>query len=332
MTARRTTRPPKRTRVAGDASRPEPAGSPSAAGGAASEPERSGSVARRVAHLLPWALALAAASIGMGGLLLGALPMEWLSEFPDALAPDAEAESFPPQRLTQLQARATLVGIGWLLLALLAIWPPVLPRETVAGLLAALPRRAREATRRILRFVREEPFDAFFLAAFVLTSLALGLRAIDQPIRCDEAGTFLNYVSKPWYQTISDYAANNHVFYSLLAKAACSVIEDQTVCVRTPSLVAGILLAPATYVTARVHFDRVVALLATALVSTSFYATDFATNGRGYTVLTLVFLGLLTIAPRLLERRDGLVWVAFVLLSAIGFWTVPVMAYPFAAG
>jgi len=80
----------------------------------------------------------------------------------------------------------------------------------------------------------------------------------------------------------------------------------------------------------RALFSRPAALVAAALVATSPFVLDLATNSRGYSLVNLLFVALLAISPRLVASSAITAWVAFVLLAVAGFYTVPTMAYPFA--
>ena len=135
---------------------------------------------------------------------------------------------------------------------------------------------------------------------------------------------------KPWYMTISQYTTNNHLLYSLLAKGSCQFVSDDLACLRLPALLAGIALIPATYVCMRIHFGRSVGLFTAATLASSPYALDFGTNGRGYTVVALIFVLLFAQAKKLPSTDSLFHWSLFVALAVTGFFTVPIMAYPFA--
>jgi hypothetical protein len=58
-------------------------------------------------------------------------------------------------------------------------------------------------------------------------------------------------------------------------------------------------------------------------------ASGDSTNARGYTLVAFIFLVMLALATRLRTRWSPAEWLAFALLGAIGFFTVPVMLYAF---
>lgn len=96
-----------------------------------------------------------------------------------------------------------------------------------------------------------------------------------------------------------------------------------------PAFIAGILIIPATYLLFRLLYDKNTALLASGLVASSSFLIEFSVNGRGYTLITLFFLLIFSLAYYLIHNRNLLGWIAFTLLSALGFYTIPVFLYPF---
>src|SRR5207237_4695831 len=65
-----------------------------------------------------------------------------------------------------------------------------------------------------------------------------------------------------------------------------------------------------------------------AFVAASAVLTEYSTNARGYTIVAAIFLGLLALQPALL-RGEARAWRWFAILSAIGFFTIPTMLFPF---
>src|SRR5262249_2753573 len=75
-----------------------------------------------------------------------------------------------------------------------------------------------------------------------------------------------------------------------------------------------------------------VALASAGLVACSSILVEYSTNARGYTLVALVFVLMLGTGEVLLRRRSVLGWSALTLLAGIGFWTIPVMLFPYGAG
>jgi hypothetical protein len=169
------------------------------------------------------------------------------------------------------------------------------------------------------------------LALLIVAAITVAIRLLylAQPMRNDEALTYLDYVRLPWPGIVSTYAsANNHVLHTLLAKFAVAAFGDAPWALRIPAFVAGILVVPASYAVARVLYNGRVALLTAALVATSGMLVLYAANARGYSLVVLAFLLLMLLAIRLVDGRGRAAWAAFIAIGALGVWTVPAMLYP----
>ena len=180
---------------------------------------------------------------------------------------------------------------------------------------------------------KSEPPD-HRLALTVIIALGIGLRAmyLAQPMRYDEAVTYMYFVRLPWPDALSTYTyPNNHLFHTFLAKLVVSAFGNEPWALRIPALLAGIAIIPAAYAMARQLYGARAALVATALVSTSGVLIMFSTNARGYTLMTLAFLLLVLVAVRLLRAPSKDLWTQLVVIAALGLWTLPSMLYPFGA-
>jgi dolichyl-phosphate-mannose-protein mannosyltransferase len=175
--------------------------------------------------------------------------------------------------------------------------------------------------------------SSLHLGALLLATgigLLVRLNFLFQPMRYDESVTYVHYASRPWYVALTTYTApNNHVFHSLLVHVSTSIFGSAPWAIRLPALLAGVLLVPASYLTARLLYGRRAALLGAGLVASSSALVEYSTNARGYTILALIFLLLLALATRLRASWSHAEWLAFAVLAALGFWTVPVMLYAF---
>ena len=153
-----------------------------------------------------------------------------------------------------------------------------------------------------------------------------------QPMRYDEAVTYMYFVRLPWSEALSTYTyPNNHLFHTLLAKASVSVFGNSPWALRLPAFLAGVLIVPATYAVARAIYGSRPAVLATAIVATSGVLVLYSTNARGYSFVVLAFLLLVLVAIRLLTGAPTRNWIAFAVIAALGLWTIPVMLYPLGA-
>lgn len=167
------------------------------------------------------------------------------------------------------------------------------------------------------------------LTCICVLGVALRLAYLNQPMRYDEAITYLLFVRRSWYDALSVYTyPNNHLFHTLLAKASVAVFGDAPWVIRLPAFVAGILIVPATYAAMRALYGARAALLAAAIVAASGALTLYSTNARGYALIVLAFLLLVLIGSRLLDGGPSSLWFTFAVVAALGLWTIPVMMFP----
>jgi hypothetical protein len=169
------------------------------------------------------------------------------------------------------------------------------------------------------------------LALAVITGIGALLRAwyLHQPIRYDEAYTYLSFARLPWREAIAYYPVpNNHVFHTLLVKAAVSAFGNHPWAIRLPAFVAGVATIPAAYFAGRALYGARVALMTAALVAGCGALTLYSTNARGYGFVVLATLVLVVVAQRGLRAPAFWPWAAYVAVGALGVWTVPTMLYP----
>jgi len=180
---------------------------------------------------------------------------------------------------------------------------------------------------------RDEPRDhRISLVAIVVIAVALRAIYIAQPMRYDEAVTYMYFVRLPWSEALSTYTyPNNHLFHTALAKAAVAVFGNEPWALRLPAFLAGIAIVPATYVVARMLYSSRAALIAAALIAASGALAMYSTNARGYSIVVLAFLLLVVQGARLLRGAPSGEWITFAVIAALGLWTIPVMLYPLGA-
>lgn len=167
------------------------------------------------------------------------------------------------------------------------------------------------------------------LALLILIGVLIRARYLDQPIRYDEALTYLDYASQPVSVIVSTYnEPNNHIFHSILVHLSTQVFGNSPATLRIPAFIAGVLILPALYVVSQRLFNPATALVAVALAAVSMSLVEFSVLARGYSIVTLMFILLVGLADRLRSDPDWIYWVLFALLAALGLYTIPVMVYP----
>ena len=150
-----------------------------------------------------------------------------------------------------------------------------------------------------------------------------------QPMRYDEAVTYLEFASQSWSTTISSYPyPSNHVFHSVLVKVCVTMLGNDPWVLRLPAFVAGVAMIPLTFSLGRRLVGPVAAYVGTALVACSGALALYSTNARGYTIVCAATLMLANLLVILRDRSSSGLWVASVAVTSLGMWTVPVMLFP----
>jgi uncharacterized membrane protein len=161
------------------------------------------------------------------------------------------------------------------------------------------------------------------------------LYILRRTIRYDEAWTFLHYASRPLSELLSNYSApNNHLFHSLLVHFVYAGFGNHPWLLRLPALLAGLALIPASYSLGAALHSRAAGLLTAAMVTLSVPLIDYSANARGYTMMIFFSTAAFALGAKLLtggsKPRTGRLWVLLAICSILGFFTIPVMAYPYA--
>jgi uncharacterized membrane protein len=182
-------------------------------------------------------------------------------------------------------------------------------------------------------FFREKDPSFVYLILGGITLIGVIMRIIDinQSIAYDEAYTFIHFASRAFKHILADYSApNNHIFHTMLVGIAYRLFGGQPWVLRLPAFMAGILMIPAMYLTARRFLSSSQALAASALIAVTHSFINYSVNARGYTLLFLLTLLLTNFAGILVIRQSKAALVAFTLTAALGFYTIPIFLYPMA--
>ena len=270
--------------------------------------------------------------VGVGLIVAGNTPFEPVRRHLDAHAGDGAADPYTPALHQRICLSCRVTGT----LVILASWAAFValrrPRSVAqAQDCPSLRARIAADAHLLLSDVRTRLLEYRNpLIALTFAAALLRLPWLNQPLRFDEAYTWLNYASRPWYILLCLYdAPNNHVFHSLIVHVVTMVGGDAAWTIRLPAFIAGVLLVPATFLLASSVCDRLSGWVAGVFVSVSSPLMEYSTNARGYTMMCLItVVGALT-AVRLSRRISVLDCLLLAVCSAVGFWTIPVMLLPF---
>jgi len=165
--------------------------------------------------------------------------------------------------------------------------PPAPPQPDRSGS-APLPAAWQPAQVEVWRL------DAKLVFGLVVTLLLTAVniyRAATRSIAGDEALTYHWYLSGGWSLIFTSYSANNHVLYSLLAKASISLFPVSEFSLRLPALGAGILyLLAACRISAALCRSFPAYALCFLAISLNPLVLDFLSYARGYGLATAALL------------------------------------------
>jgi 4-amino-4-deoxy-L-arabinose transferase-like glycosyltransferase len=172
--------------------------------------------------------------------------------------------------------------------------------------------------------------DAGVGVLIVLAAFYNRLVLLYAPMRYDEAYTFMGFARHSFWYVVSNYELpNNHVFHTLLVKLSTLFFGISPAAIRLPAFIAGMLLIPLSFwVGWRLYNSKGVGFAAAAVLAYWPVVTAYAANARGYSLLMLFTLCLVSLGAFLVRHPNRIGWLAFALISALGLYTVPVMIYP----
>ncbi len=237
------------------------------------------------------------------------------------IAPRLISENIQPKTQAGLAALGLVIGV---LAVLCAIFQARLVRS-----LAEVMQDARQQ-RQALSAYQVSRIDLMMLTGLMASGFVLRGLFITQPIRTDEAVTYLHYASRSLPLALSNYSApNNHLLHTLLVWISVHLFGNTEIALRLPAFVMGVLLIPVTYGVGRTLANRRTGLLAAALVAVSSVLIEYSTNARGYTLQCALFGVSIILAFSVRSSLSPTRWGLLALTLALGFFTVPTTLYPF---
>jgi len=279
-------------------------------------------------------IAVITALLLVAALLLSAasyLPFQWLKIRMDSYALRGTTDKFTIEVFEKIVLRLRVTAAAMFFAAGLLHAVRRKAEQYIPDALASLRSFFTSVARDVRNAAEKE--DWMHICAFLIIlagAIAVRVAALSRPMHTDEAYTFNVYVSKPLYIGLTYYSApNNHLFHTFLSHISYMLFGNHPWAIRLPALVAGILVVPASYIFTRIFHNRNAALLAAALVAASSALVRYSTAARGYSIICLIFLSILALAPYLKQGGNTGAWLLFAVLSATGFYTIPIMLYPF---
>mgnify|MGYP005626764457 CR=1 FL=1 len=261
-----------------------------------------------------------------------------IKSFVDTLASDNNLESFTLS--VYLPLRLSILGIG-LLSFITLLFSSFYPKKRQALLedatlsVKALPSRLKDDAKLFWGAVKVyflQKSDLIFLLVLMLIGTFLRISITNRPISHDEGYTFVNFIYPGLKTLTTDYhLPNNHILYSIFAYFSIRFFGNSPWAFRFPALLAGIFLISVSYFAARQYFNRLAGLLLAGIVATFPVFLLYSSSARGYAQFALLSTLLWFFASILLEKKNLFLWLLFIFSAAAGFYTIPIMLYPYTA-
>jgi len=185
-------------------------------------------------------------------------------------------------------------------------------------------------TRLILDLFRFFDRETIHLISIIsLFAILIRVILIHQPMGHDESYSSVIFAFEPLYKGLSDYHfPNNHVFHTLFVHIAVQIFGPQEWAVRLPALISGVLLVPGSHILAKTWYGKKVALISAFLVASFPELIEYSVNARGYTLMAFLTILMLICANYARLHKNSAAWFLVGFFGALGFYTLPIMAYP----
>jgi 4-amino-4-deoxy-L-arabinose transferase-like glycosyltransferase len=265
-------------------------------------------------------------------------PYPVIKAWVDSFVPDGSLESLTPALFSTTRLIFLPLGLVSLLASTVLLRSRHRSEKILADFSTSLKNFSAERVSETERLVAwmQGIFEgsSYQISLLVITATGILYRAMDllKPVSHDEAYTFMAFASRGLWHVITDYhLPNNHVFHSVLVMISSTLLGSEPWAIRMPAFIAGTLLIPVTYMVARIFYDKQVALVSAAWVASAPVLIGYASNARGYSLVSLFTLLIIALGVYVKEKKSLVGWTIFVILAALGFYTLPTMLYPFGA-
>jgi len=193
------------------------------------------------------------------------------------------------------------------------------------------PRAFRNASSSIVQYHADLGSNIVWL--FLAAGIGVVVRGyfLSQPIRGDEAFTFLNFANQDFSSLFDYQVPNNHVFHTLLVKISTLLWGASPASIRFPVFLAGILsIFFVFYLSRSINGAKNSGVFAALAVAVFPYLILYSTNARGYSIITLLSLIIAFVGFQYASNPSTPGMILLSILSAFGMLTIPTMAMPIA--
>lgn len=168
----------------------------------------------------------------------------------------------------------------------------------------------------------------YLLPAVFAVGLTLRGYFLAQPMRYDEAYTFLNFINQDFPFAFYYPLPNNHVFHTLMVRASVALLGGHPVAMRLPAFLAGASVILTSFIFARLLCKQTGGFLTAALVAVFPYLVLYDTMARGYSLLVLLSLWQAMVGFRFSSSPSLALCFLMSLITSLGLLTMPSFFFP----
>jgi len=146
---------------------------------------------------------------------------------------------------------------------------------------------------------------------------------IDQSFWWDEIWSTMTYVkAHSLWDVVSSlgYYFNNHILYTLLARAFIAVLGESELVARLPAVLMGLLAIAVLFQCGKAFLGVSAGCLASLLLAFSAFHIDHSSEARGYSGLVLFSVLSSYYFIKGLKDNRSTSWLAYVLFTVLGFY------------
>jgi len=221
-------------------------------------------------------------------------------------------------------------------LVVLSFWSGYLARRgaRLAGKIARHMSDAHALVRGDLLPVFQHPFKSRRTVAGLLVVLCIGISVrayfLAQPLRYDEAYTFLKFVNGHVVRLFDYPYPNNHVLHTIFVKFSTMLWGSHPWTIRLPALIAGIASIPLMFCVSRTLLRERSGTFAAVLIAVFPYLVLYSTLARGYSTVVFLTLALIWVAAQTAQAPSIAASAILSIIAAFGLLTIPSMAFAIA--
>lgn len=176
------------------------------------------------------------------------------------------------------------------------------------------------------------PLEIGVLAGLSVLALLLRLWKLNSDLWIDEVLTLLDFVRRPIGEIVTSFPSQNqHMLFSILARASTAAFGESAWSLRLPSVIFGVASIWAFFFLCKSLVGSKEALLGGVLMTVSYHHIWFSQNARGYMGLLLFTMLATWLWFKGLETNEWTWWLAYVGAVVLGMWVHPTMAFVVAA-